>query len=149
MAGSAEALVGTARATRTATHFNTMVLGIVFAIAGLHHGFFEALQGNVPTGGWGIASIGEAQRAWEGGSDAAVTLIPNFLATGIAAMAVSVRDGVGVCDAHGPAASLVAAGAAAADPGGAGGRMAMGAGRLRPALPGRAGDLGVRPARHE
>jgi len=90
MAGSAEALVGTARATRTATHLNTMVLGIVFAIAGLHHGFFEALQGNVPTGGWGIASIGEAQRAWEGGSDAAITLIPNFLATGIAAMAVSV-----------------------------------------------------------
>ncbi len=73
-----------------ATWLNTVVLGIVFAVAGFHHGFFETLQGNTPTNGWGIASIGEAQRMWEHGSDAAVTVIHNFLATGIAAMALSV-----------------------------------------------------------
>jgi hypothetical protein len=73
-----------------ATWLTTVVLGIAYAIAGFHHGFFEALQGNVPTNGWGIASIGEAQRMWEHGSDAAVTVIHNFLATGIAAMTLSV-----------------------------------------------------------
>lgn len=73
-----------------ATWLNTVVLGIAYAIAGFHHGFFEALQGNVPTNGWGILSIGEAQRMWEHGSDAAVTVIHNFLATGIASMTLSV-----------------------------------------------------------
>lgn len=91
---SSRSLQGSARdperAQDRATRLNTVVLGIAYAIAGFHHGFFEALQGNVPTNGWGIASIGEAQRMWEQGSDAAVTVIPNFLATGIAAMTLSV-----------------------------------------------------------
>ncbi len=33
------------------------------AIAGLHHGFFEALQGNRATGGLLIASIGPEPRS--------------------------------------------------------------------------------------
>ncbi len=72
-----------------ATCLTTAVLGITYAISGLHHGFFELLQGNRPTPGIMIASIGPDQVRWEYGTDGAMTLIPNFLATGIAAMAVS------------------------------------------------------------
>ncbi len=67
----------------------TSVLGITFAIAGIHHGFFETLQGNKPTESFAIRSIGPEQLMWEHGTDDAVTIIPNFLMTGIAAIAVS------------------------------------------------------------
>jgi hypothetical protein len=73
-----------------ATRLTTVVLGIAYAIAGFHHGFFEALQGNRHTGGIPIASIGPEQVMWEYGTDDAITLIPNFLATGVAAMTLSV-----------------------------------------------------------
>ncbi len=72
-----------------ATSIITAVLGITFAVAGMHHGFFEMLQGYTPTGSFGIHSIGPAQQMWEHGSDDAVTLIPNFLITGIASIVVS------------------------------------------------------------
>lgn len=72
-----------------ATRIITVVLGITFAIGGLHHGFFEALQGNTRTESFVIQSIGPSQLMWEHGTDEAVTIIPNFLATGIAAMVVS------------------------------------------------------------
>ena len=42
----------------------------------VHHGFFEALQGNRPTGAILIASIGPDQVRWEYGTDGAMTLIP-------------------------------------------------------------------------
>ncbi|MBN2350742.1 MAG: hypothetical protein JXJ22_18030 [Bacteroidales bacterium] len=67
----------------------TTILGITLAISGMHHGFFEILQGNTSTGKMFIDSIGEAQRMWPNGSDGAFTLIPNFLITGIAAILVS------------------------------------------------------------
>lgn len=73
-----------------ATGIITAVLGITFAVAGMHHGFFEALQGNTPTESFFIRSIGPAQQMWEHGTDEAFTLIPNFLMTGIAAIVVSV-----------------------------------------------------------
>ncbi len=72
-----------------ATRIITVVLGITFAIGGLHHGFFESLQGNVRTESFVIQSIGPAQQMWEHGTDEAFTIIPNFLATGIAAILVS------------------------------------------------------------
>lgn len=62
--------------------------GTIFGISGMLHGFFEALQGNVPTGGFFIAAIGEAHQMWPHGTEPAFTLIPNFLITGIVAMAV-------------------------------------------------------------
>lgn len=68
----------------------TVVLGVALAISGLHHGFFETLQGNQPTPGLFIESIGPEHVRWEYGTDGAMTLIPNFLATGIAAMVVSI-----------------------------------------------------------
>jgi len=72
------------RATRTIV----ATLGTIFGVSGMSHGFFEVLQGNVPTGGFFISAIGEAQRMWPHGNEYALTLIPNFLITGIAAMLV-------------------------------------------------------------
>lgn len=73
-----------------ATGTITAVLGITFAIAGMHHGLFETLQGYSSTGSPFIPSIGPAQQMWEHGTDEAFTVIPNFLITGIAAVVVSV-----------------------------------------------------------
>ena len=72
------------RATRT----NVATLGTIFGISGMSHGFFEILQGSVPTDGLFISAIGEAQKMWPHGDEPAFTLIPNFLLTGIAAMIV-------------------------------------------------------------
>jgi hypothetical protein len=67
----------------------TMVLGISLALSGLHHGFFEILQGSKFTGSLYIESIGKEFQYWDNG-DPAFTLIPNFLITGIAAVCVSI-----------------------------------------------------------
>ena len=72
-----------------ATRIIVATLGSIFGLSGMSHGFFEALQGNVPTGGMFIAAIGEAQIMWEHGNEYAFSLIPNFLITGIVAMLVS------------------------------------------------------------
>ncbi len=74
------------RATRTIT----AVMGIILAISGFNHGFFEALQGNAPTSGRIIQAIGEANRMWIHGTEEAFTFIPNFLVTGILAMMTSI-----------------------------------------------------------
>lgn len=71
-----------------ATRINVTLLGVIFGISGINHGLFETLQGNIPTGGLFISAIGEAQKMWPHGNEAAFTLIPNFLITGIAAMLV-------------------------------------------------------------
>jgi hypothetical protein len=73
-----------------ATQIITAVFGIVLAISGFNHGFFEALQGNAPTSGRIIQAIGEANRMWIHGSEEAFTIIPNFLVTGILAMMASI-----------------------------------------------------------
>lgn len=70
----------------TGTFHNTTIrqvaaiIGVALAIAGCSHGFFEILQGNKPTGGFGIDSVGPELGLW--GQDPAITLIHNFLATG-------------------------------------------------------------------
>jgi hypothetical protein len=74
----------------TATRRIVTTLGILFAISGVSHGFFETLQGNTPTDGMFISAIGEAHRMWEHGNEYAFTLVPNFLVTGILAIAVSI-----------------------------------------------------------
>jgi hypothetical protein len=55
----------------------------------MDHGFFETLQGNTPTNGLIIQAIGESNRMWLHGTEEAFTIIPNFLATGILAIMVS------------------------------------------------------------
>ena len=71
-----------------ATRANVAALCVIFGLSGMSHGFFEALQGNTPTGGMFITAIGEAHRMWPHGSEPAFSLIPNFLISGIAAMVV-------------------------------------------------------------
>ncbi|MRS05615.1 hypothetical protein EG832_20725 [bacterium] len=71
-----------------ATRINIATLGTIFGISGINHGFFETLQGNVPTPGFFIFAIGEAQKMWQHGDEPAFTIIPNFLLTGFAAMIV-------------------------------------------------------------
>ena len=63
-------------------------LGVCAGVSGLDHGFFEVLQGNTATPGLIVQAIGPAQRMWIHGTEEAFTLVPNFLVTGILAMAV-------------------------------------------------------------
>lgn len=72
------------RATRTIV----ATLGAILGISGMSHGFFETLQGNISTGSLFVSAIGEAQRMWPHGNEYALTLIPNFLITGIVAVLV-------------------------------------------------------------
>ena len=71
-----------------ATRLTTMVLGITLAASGLHHGFYEILQGNTATNSLIIQSISPEYQQWDNGEEA-FTLIPNFLATGIVAVCIS------------------------------------------------------------
>jgi hypothetical protein len=71
-----------------ATRINAAILGTIFGISGFSHGFFEALQGNIPTNGLFIFAIGEAQKMWLHGNEPAFTLLPTFLLAGISAMMV-------------------------------------------------------------
>lgn len=70
----------------SATRIVVSTLGILVGLAGIEHGFFELLQGNVATNDVMINAIGPAQRFWEYGTERALTIIPNFLATGILAI---------------------------------------------------------------
>jgi hypothetical protein len=83
----------------------------MLATTGLNHGIFEVLQGNTPTGGLVIPAIGEAQRMWVQGGEEAFTIIPNVLATGILAIAVSLAVAVWsvgfVHNKHGPPVLLL------------------------------------------
>src|SRR5450631_4029872 len=76
------------RSTRPGDRVNP--LGVLFALAGANHGFFETLQGYTPTGGLIVHAIGERNRMWAYGTEDAFTLIPNFLIGGIAAITVGV-----------------------------------------------------------
>ena len=72
------------------TRITASTIGVLLGIAGLvNHGIFEVLQGNTPTNGFYIEAIGEANRFWVHGTEGAFTIIPNFLATGICVMLVS------------------------------------------------------------
>lgn len=71
-----------------ATRAIVATLGVIFGLSSMSHGFWETMQGNTPTNGTFITAIGEAHRFWPHGSEYAFTLIPNFLLTGLAAMAI-------------------------------------------------------------
>src|SRR4030067_1632939 len=63
-------------------------LGAIVGLAGMEHGFFEMLEGRATTSGLVIDAIGPAQKLWSGATEPALTIIPNFLASGIAAIIV-------------------------------------------------------------
>jgi hypothetical protein len=83
-----------ARRINPATRAISAVLGVALAIAGLHHGVLEILQGNRPTGGALFMAIVPGQLMWTDGSEGAFTLIQNFLATGVAASLVALAAAV-------------------------------------------------------
>ena len=73
-----------------ATKLITSILGTTLAIAAFHHGFFEFLQGNKVTDGVLIQAIGEQQRFWVYGTEEAITIIPNYLFSGLLTMVISI-----------------------------------------------------------
>lgn len=76
--------------TVSATRVVASTLGILVGLAGINHGVFEILQGNATPSGIMIEAIGPAQRFWELGTETALTIIPNFLITGIIAIIVGI-----------------------------------------------------------
>jgi hypothetical protein len=63
-------------------------LGAVVVLAGIEHGLFELLQGNIVPKGLVIDAIEPAQKLWTGATEPALTIIPNFLITGISAITI-------------------------------------------------------------
>ncbi len=79
---------GAALFNRT-TWTNTTALAVLLSAAGFEHGLFAALQGNKPTDGLFIQAIGDSMQFWKYGGEDALTIIPNFLISGICAMLMS------------------------------------------------------------
>jgi hypothetical protein len=75
---------------RRATRVVASLLGVVAGIAGIGHGYFETLQGNVRPDSLMISSIGppcEPEKVWNA-CEPAMTVIPSFLVTGILAIII-------------------------------------------------------------
>ena len=71
------------------TRITTSVMGVLLGMGGIfNHGIFEILQGNTSTHGFFIEAIGEANRYWVHGTEAAFTIIHNFLITGVCVILV-------------------------------------------------------------
>jgi len=76
---------------RSATKTATTWFGVVAGIAGLEHGYFEFLQGYTRPYGLMIASIGPPcvpEEVWNA-CEPAMTVIPNYLLTGVLAVIIS------------------------------------------------------------
>jgi hypothetical protein len=73
-----------------ATRVIATTIGVIFGLSGVNHGLFEFLQGNSPTPGLLIQAIGPAQRFWPLGTEDALTLIPNFLISGLVSMTLGI-----------------------------------------------------------
>jgi hypothetical protein len=71
-----------------ATRVVASTLGVLVGLAGIEHGLFEVLQGDVRPDSIMIDAIGPSQRFWEHAAETALTVIPSFLITGILAMIV-------------------------------------------------------------
>jgi hypothetical protein len=69
-----------------ATKTVASTFGVLVGLAGIQHGIFEILQGNVATNDFMIDAIGTEQMFWEYSTETALTIIPNFLITGIFAV---------------------------------------------------------------
>lgn len=73
---------------RKATRIVAMMFGLAAGVAGLEHGYFEILQGNTRPDSLMIVSIGPPcipEEVWNT-CEPAMTIIPNFLITGILAV---------------------------------------------------------------
>src|SRR5690606_25922705 len=72
-----------------ATRVSVAVFGVTLAVAGAHHGALEVWQGNRPTGTAFFMAVVPGQLGWQEGTEGALSLIPNFLLTGVAALVVA------------------------------------------------------------
>ena len=75
------------KATKTVATF----FGVIAGIAGVEHGIFEVLQGNARPESLMIPSMGPPcvpEKVWNA-CEPAMTVIPNFLVTGILAILIS------------------------------------------------------------
>jgi hypothetical protein len=89
----------------------TGAFGVLLAVAGAHHGLLEVIQGNRPTGSLFFMAVVPGQLGWSEGTEGALSLIPNFLFTGIAALAVAAAAAVwsltGLARVHGASIFLL------------------------------------------
>jgi hypothetical protein len=74
--------------TNSATRTFASTLGILVGLAGIQHGYFEVLQGNVRPEGIMIDAIGPEQKLWEHAIETALTIVPSFLISGILAITI-------------------------------------------------------------
>jgi hypothetical protein len=75
--------------TISATKAVASSIGVIGGgLAGIVHGFFAMLQGNVTPSSIVINPIGPAQRLWPEAALHAISIIPNFFITGVCAMIV-------------------------------------------------------------
>lgn len=74
----------------SATRAVASTFGILVGLAGIEHGIFEILQGNVKPDGILTDAIGPSQRLWEYSSETVLTIIPNMFLSGILAIIVGV-----------------------------------------------------------
>jgi hypothetical protein len=77
---------------RNALRIVAVSLGVVAALAGLEHGYFEILQGDVAPNSLMIFSMGppcEPKLIWNA-CEPAMTIVPSFLITGVLAIVTSV-----------------------------------------------------------
>jgi hypothetical protein len=75
-----------AREKRDAAGITAGVYGIYAGVLGVEHGFFETLQGNAAPTHLKIYAVSPWELPFPFGHEPAMTVIPNFLVTGIAAM---------------------------------------------------------------
>lgn len=76
---------------KSATRVATSTIGVYAGLLGAIHGYFETLQGNVVPGGIGINAIGapcQGDVVWHACLPA-MTIVPNFIVTGILAIIIS------------------------------------------------------------
>jgi hypothetical protein len=78
-------------AMRSTTRTVASILGIIAGLLGMEHGYFETLQGPITPDSILISAFGspcQPKVVWHA-CEPAMTVIPNFLVTGIAAIVVS------------------------------------------------------------
>ncbi|MFX1281722.1 MAG: hypothetical protein ACFFA3_20390 [Promethearchaeota archaeon] len=73
-----------------ATRLVVSSFGVIGGFISIEHGVFETLQGNIPTNGIIINAIAPGHWYWKEGGELAMTIIPNFLITGIVAIIIGI-----------------------------------------------------------
>jgi hypothetical protein len=73
-----------------ATRLEVSSLGILGGLISIEHGIFETAQGNNSTNGIIINAIAPGHWYWKEGGELAMTIIPNFLITGIVAIIIGI-----------------------------------------------------------